>query len=61
MSAKEIAMEALRKLPEDVSLDRIVEELSILFALQRGRDALAAGDTIGHEELKRRSASWISK
>jgi hypothetical protein len=28
MSAKELTMEALRKLPEDVSLERIIEELA---------------------------------
>jgi hypothetical protein len=61
MSAKELALEALRKLPEDVSLERIIEELAILAALRRGREAIASGDVISHEDLANKSASWISR
>ncbi len=61
MSNKELVIETVRKLPEDASLQQISEEIAILAAIQRGREAADAGDVISHEELEKRSASWISK
>jgi predicted transcriptional regulator len=61
MSSKELVIEAVRKLPEDATLDEICEEIAILAAIRRGEQAADAGHVTPHEEVKKRLASWISK
>ena len=61
MSNKEMVIEALRKLPEDASLDQISEQIAILAAIRRGERAIEEGKMIPHEIVKERSASWSSK
>jgi len=48
-------------MPEEVSLQEISEEIAILAAIRRGEAAADAGRVISHEELKRRSETWISR
>lgn len=61
MSNKDAVMEAVRKLPEDVTLEEILEEIQILAAIQRGEVAAQEGRLISHEDVKQRVASWLSK
>ena len=61
MSNKEMVIEAVRQLPENVSLDEISEQIAILAAIRRGERAVEEGKTISHDVVKVRSASWISK
>jgi predicted transcriptional regulator len=61
MSNKEIVIEAVRKLPEELSLEEIAEEVAVLAAIQKGEEAADAGQTIPHDEVKRRFQEWISK
>ena len=61
MSDKELVIDALRRLPEDVTLDKISEEISILVAIHRGESAAAAGRFVPHSEVKQRSQGWTSK
>jgi predicted transcriptional regulator len=58
---KQIAFNALQRMPESATLDEISEELAILAALRRGEIAAHAGRTLTHAEVKQRSASWIGK
>jgi len=59
MSSKEIVIDALRRLPEEVTLEEISEEIAILAAIRRGEQAVAEGRVLSHDEVKQRSASWI--
>ena len=61
MSNKEIVIEAIRKLPEELSLEEIAEEVAVLAAIRRGEDDADAGRTIPHDEVKKRFQTWISK
>jgi predicted transcriptional regulator len=61
MSNKEIVIEAVRKLPEELSLEEIAEEVAVLAAIRKGEEDADAGRTIPHEEVKRRFQEWISK
>lgn len=61
MSNKEAVLEAMRKMPEDITLEEISEEIAILAAIQRGEEAAAVGQVAPHEEVKQRLASWITK
>jgi predicted transcriptional regulator len=58
---KQIAFNALQRMPESATLEQISEELAILAAIRRGEAAADAGRTLTHEEVKQRSASWIGK
>jgi predicted transcriptional regulator len=61
MSNKEVVIEAVRKLPEELSLEEIAEEVAVLAAIRKGEEDADAGRTIPHEEVKRRFQEWISK
>ena len=61
MSDKELVAEVLDRLPESATLDEIQEEVAILAAIRRGEAAVKAGRVVSHEEVKQRSAEWISK
>jgi predicted transcriptional regulator len=60
-SEKQLALEALSRMPESVTLDQISEEMAILAAIRRGESAADGGRVISHEEVVRRSATWTSK
>lgn len=53
-------MDALSGLPENASLEEIIEELRIIAAIKRGRADIAAGRTKTHEEAKRVLESWTT-
>jgi predicted transcriptional regulator len=61
MSDKELALESIRRLPEDAKLETIAERLEFLAALRKGLDHLERGETVPHEEVKRQLATWLSK
>ncbi|MHB1422945.1 MAG: hypothetical protein ACYC3I_07085 [Gemmataceae bacterium] len=58
---KQVAFNALQRMPESATLDEISEELAILAAIRRGEAAADAGRTLAHAEVKKRSASWTGK
>lgn len=60
MNDKQAVIDALSRLPEDVSLDEITEELRIMAAVRRGRADIAAGRTKTHEEVKKLVESWAT-
>ena len=61
MSDKQVVMEVIQQMPESISLEEIQEELAILAAIRRGEAAADEGQSVSHEEVKQRSASWITK
>jgi len=61
MSDKQLALESIRRLPEDVSLDVITERLEFLAGIRKGLDQVERGETVSHEEVKRQLATWLSK
>ena len=58
MSNKEMVIDAVRQLPEEATLEDILEQIKILAALQRSAEAADAGHVISHEEVKKKVASW---
>lgn len=61
MSNKEAVINAVRRLPEESSLEDILEHIAILANILKGEEAADAGRVIPHEELKQQVASWISR
>jgi predicted transcriptional regulator len=61
MTDKQLVMQALRRLPEDVSLKEITEEIRIMAAIRRGREDVAAQRVKTHEEVAQLLESWSSQ
>ena len=64
MSNKDLVIEAVRRLPDEASLEEILEQIAILTAIRRGEEAAEAEKVVPQEEVKqliaesmRRSAS----
>jgi hypothetical protein len=61
MSDKQLALEAIQSLPDDVTVEVVREEIEILAALRRGRQASAEGRVYSLEEGKQMAARWLSE
>ena len=61
MSAKEIVLDAINRMPEGISWEELMDELEILSDLRRADAEIDAGDFLTHEEAKQEIASWSSK
>lgn len=61
MSDKQLAIDTIRQLPDNISLEEISRRLEFLVAIQKGLDQAERGETVPHEEVKRQLASWLSK
>jgi len=58
---KQLAIDAIRKLPDDATYEQMAEELAVLNSIQKGMEHIEAGRFITHEELKRQIKQWFSK
>ena len=61
MTDKQMAMDALDRLPETASFQEIKEELEIVAGLKRGLDASEAGQVKTSTEVKEMVESWFTK
>jgi hypothetical protein len=53
MTLKEQMIDVIRRLPEDASVERAIDELYLLAKIRIGLQQADAGEVISHEELKR--------
>lgn len=53
LTAKDRALEALRSLPDDASLDDAIERLCFIAKIEEGLRQSEAGELIPHEEIKK--------
>ncbi|MCX8089518.1 MAG: hypothetical protein N3I86_01065 [Verrucomicrobiae bacterium] len=58
MSSKEIAIEVIRKLPDEASLEEIARELEFVAGVREGVAELDRGEHLSAEELRARIAKW---
>ena len=52
------ALELIRKLPDNVTTDAIMEELFFKQQVDKGLQDVAEGRVLTHQELKERLARW---
>jgi len=57
-SAKQDALHAIERLPDDVPLDEIVYRLYVLSKVQQGLKDVDAGRTVSSDELAREIEAW---
>lgn len=60
MTQKEIVLETVRELPDDVTFRDIADRIEFLAGIQVGLDQFDRGDTASHEQIKRQLASWVT-
>ena len=53
-NAKQRVVEAVQKLPEDATVEDAMERLYFLAKIEEGERQADAGNTVSHEEAKRR-------
>lgn len=56
---KEQMLEAIRTLPDDATVDDAIERLHFIELVERRIAAADAGETVTHEEARRRMAQWL--
>jgi predicted transcriptional regulator len=61
MSDKQLAIDTIRQLPDNTSMEEISRPLEFLAAIRKGLDQVDRGETVPHDEVKRQLASWLSK
>jgi predicted transcriptional regulator len=53
-SVKQQAIEVIERLPQDASIEQVMEELYFLTKVRRGLSQIEAGQVVSDEEAKRR-------
>jgi hypothetical protein len=53
-TAKQRALDAIERLPENVSFEEVMERLYFVSKVERGLEEEAAGQSVSHAEAKRR-------
>jgi hypothetical protein len=61
MTAKELVLDTVERLPDDVSLEDITKRLEVIAALQKGLDSLDRGEGKSIDEVEKLMSSWITK
>jgi len=59
MSHKEQALNAIRNLPDGVTLQQISETVAFLAAIEDGLNQIERGETVSHADVKRELARWL--
>jgi len=59
MSNKEIVIDLVNRLPEEVSLREIAREIEFVAGVREGFEQLDRGDGVAIEEVEEQLSSWL--
>jgi hypothetical protein len=59
MTTKELALEAIRTLPEDATLEDVFERLYVVLKIEKGLAQSKDGRTVSNEEARERLSKWL--
>lgn len=59
MTTKEKILEAVNTLPDDARIEDAMEKLLFMAKVEIGLEQAELGQTIPHEEIKRRVSKWL--
>ena len=59
MTTKEKMLQAIQSLPDDASIEDAMERLLVLAKIERGLWQADQGNTLSHDEVKRRMEKWL--
>lgn len=60
MSDKQAVLDMVNRLPENLTLEQIRDEIDLLASLREGYADSQAGRVVSHDEVKKRFAKWLS-
>jgi len=58
VNVKDRVRRAVEEMPNDVSFEEVMERIFILQKVERGRQQIAAGEGIPHEDARRQMKRW---
>jgi len=61
MSNRDIAIDLIQKLPENVSLHDIAREIEFIAGVREGFEQMERGEGVPAEEVRKMVPSWITK
>lgn len=61
MSSKEIIKDLLLRLPDEISLHQIAQEIEFIAAVRQGVAELDRGESVTVEQLEKELPSWIMR
>jgi len=61
LSNKEIVKDLLQRLPDQISLHQIAQEIEFVAAVRQGMVELDSGEGISIDEIEKELPSWIIK
>ena len=60
MTTKESILQAIRDLPDDASLEEILDAVLLRLKVERGRRQIRDGQGMSHDEVRERLSKWLS-
>ncbi|SPF49175.1 conserved hypothetical protein [Syntrophobacter sp. SbD1] len=60
-ATKEQIIELVRSMPNNVTVDDVIEELYFKLQVDQGLAELDSGESLPHEEVERRLSKWLSR
>jgi len=57
-AAKQEALDAIARLPDDTDMDEIMYRLYVLDKIRKGQEAAEQGHTTSHEDLMQEIKTW---
>ena len=60
-SRKQIALEAIKTLPEDCTFEDVAERIAFIRAVEEGIDQLNRGESVAHEDVRLKLDTWLRK
>ena len=61
MTDKQVVLEAIQRLPDEMSLQDISKKVELLAAIREGEAQANAGEVITLEQLEKNLSGWLSK
>jgi predicted transcriptional regulator len=61
MSNRDIAIDLIQKLPENVSLHDIAREIEFIAGVREGFERMERGEGVPADEVRKMVPSWITK
>ena len=59
MTIKEKIINAVQALPDDASIEDVMERLLFLAKIEKGLQQADAGKTVSHDQVKEKMAKWL--
>lgn len=60
LATKEQVIELVKAMPDDVTVEDVMEELYFKLQVDQGLAQLDRGESIPHEEVEKRLSQWLS-